>query len=108
MREDRCPWCGKRINRFRDQQNVQKKKTPANLRFARCSHCGNYYGQNVYSVRNKLCFAGGILTLLAGLLSGIYYILFLSIPFVLLVVTSPIVKMTENEDVVTNKDETDR
>ena len=46
----RCTWCGKRINYHLESSRTPKKVTPKFFYFARCSNCGQYYGQAVYSL----------------------------------------------------------
>ncbi len=48
MKLNRCPWCGKKLERRLDL-HVKQKKTPLFFRFARCHHCGHNYGQHIYS-----------------------------------------------------------
>ena len=48
MKLNRCPWCGKKIERRLDLHGKQKK-TPLFFRFARCHHCDHNYGQHIYS-----------------------------------------------------------
>lgn len=46
---DRCPWCGKKIDYHYDSRRVNKKKIPMFFVFACCSNCDKYYGQSVYT-----------------------------------------------------------
>ena len=45
---NRCPWCGKIMNRHKDERKPLDKldsSVPSRLRLARCGHCGHKYGQ---------------------------------------------------------------
>lgn len=97
MALNRCPWCGKEINRFNDQQNVKKIMTPRNFRFARCSHCRKFYGQNVKSKRISFCFMSMLVLLILGLFLENGYIALLSLFFVPIALFSPLEKMTKDE-----------
>ena len=47
-RTDRCPWCGKIMNRHKDKRKLSDRwdsSVPSRLRLARCRHCGHKYGQ---------------------------------------------------------------
>lgn len=102
MKENICPWCGKKINRFKDRNGVAKKKTPLGLRFAKCSYCDNYYGQSTKSKRCIFSIIGIVISIIAG---AIYnsWICFFSFVFIGFVLTSPLKKMTEKEDVIIEK-----
>ena len=60
----RCPWCGKKINRYADQSRAfsKRKKTPSKFVFAQCNCCSHYYGQKV--TFKKFLFGFGIPTLI--------------------------------------------
>lgn len=100
MSRNRCPWCGKKINRFKDGKNVRQRITPAAFRFARCSHCHEYYGQNVRSKRVVICFICLWVILLIGCLLKNGYIALSSLIFALVAITSPLEKMNEKEEVI--------
>lgn len=99
MKNSNCPWCGHKINRFKDQQGVRKRKTPSRLRFAKCSHCLHYYGQNVKSKRNVIAFIAIVLSLILSICFQNAYMLLLIFFFLGIVVTSPLEKMTDDENV---------
>ena len=49
MNRTRCPWCGKRMDRQKDNilwsDVIERRATPRMLRQANCSHCRHKYGQ---------------------------------------------------------------
>lgn len=97
---NRCPWCGKKINRYINQKEILPQKTPANLRFARCIHCHNYYGQNLKSKRNILLLLTALILFTVGAIFENTYIMCLSLPVALLILFTPLKKMDEKEAVV--------
>ena len=99
MKNSHCPWCGHKINRFKDRQGVRQRKTPFGLRFARCSHCCNYYGQNIKSKRNIIAFICICLLILLSFILQNGYIIFISFIPLYFVITSPLEKMTYDEEV---------
>lgn len=101
MKNNRCPWCGKLINRFHDQRKVRKKETPRFLRFARCSHCGNYYGQNSRSPHSLVALLSAVAALVTGYMLGNGFIILLSVPIAVSVAFLPLQRMDENEQPVT-------
>ena len=99
MKNSSCPWCGHKINRFKDQQGVRKRKTPLRLRFAQCSHCFHYYGQNTKSKRNVIAFIAIVLSLILSVCFQNAYMLLLIFFFLGIVVTSPLERMTPDENI---------
>lgn len=99
MKNSNCPWCGHKINRFKDQQGVRKRKTPLHLRFAQCSHCFHYYGQNTKSKRNVIAFIAIVLSLILSICFQNAYMLLLIFFFLGIVVTSPLERMTPDENI---------
>lgn len=97
---NRCPWCGKKINRYINQKEILPQKTPANLRFARCFHCHNYYGQNLKSKRNILLLLTALMLFTVGAIFENIYIMCLSLPVAVLILFTPLKKMDEKEEVI--------
>lgn len=95
-----CPWCGKKINRFKDRKGWVKKKTPLELIFAKCHHCHNYYGQTVKSKRAAFSALGMLLSFILGILFDNGWIALFALVFIIPLLTSPLKKMNENEEVI--------
>ena len=101
MNRDRCPWCGKRIDHLRDSY-AQTKKTPLFFRFARCHHCGHFYGQHVYSSKcMRIMFFSLLPTVILTVVFKFFPLaliyLFLGIFEVFFI---PLSRMDEKEDLV--------
>lgn len=100
MSAERCPRCGKVIDRVSDQRHAEKRMTPRYFRFACCSHCGGYYGQDIGSRYVKVCLYGALCLLVLGGLLQNGYLALLCIPAALCAIFTPLVPMDENEKAV--------
>ena len=102
MWEKRCPWCGKKIARFPEGTEATRNRryTPRLLTFSYCPCCNHYYGQSVCTKRGIICSVGLSLCLLMSFLLKNGLFLLPILVFAGVILTSPLLKMTEKEDLV--------
>ena len=103
MYQNICPWCGKKIDRLKDRKGRLQKKTPLELIFAECHHCHNYYGQTVKSKRAAFSALGMLLSFILGILFDNGWIALFALVFIIPLLTSPLIKMNENEEIITEE-----
>lgn len=105
MNKNRCPWCGKKIERRLDL-HVKQKKTPLFFRFARCHHCGHNYGQHIYSSKYMRFefFAFLPIVILSFIFQFYPLLLIYAASLILSCFLIPLTRMDEEEDPVAPDD----
>lgn len=93
----RCVWCGKKISYPKDHRRVEQKEIPRYFKFARCSHCDNYYGQDIHSKEVIICFISSAALIILAVVLRKSYILIGAIFVAYCALLTPIKKMTQYE-----------
>lgn len=96
---DKCPWCGKKIERS-DIKRVQKAKTPSSLRFARCQHCDNYYGQSLFTKRSAFYWLISLAIFIVICITGFIPLVVCLCLCLWCIIRGPFLKMTKDENVI--------
>ena len=99
---NKCPWCGKEVKRS-DIKRAHKSKTPSVLRFARCQHCNNYYGQSYFTKRSIYLLVISFVWFIIICLTNLLPLVLCYILCFYFVSKGPFIKMTEDENIIIEK-----
>lgn len=109
MNRTRCPWCGKiidkKLGKAEWKDRLANPSVSRIFHMAKCSHCGNKYGQASFSPYMLTIWLLGVALFILGLVLQFFPLLFAPILVVLLGQFAPYSKLDEDCCAVEKREE---